>query len=41
MDLVQFRLNSKLLFLNCAIGDEGIIKPHYYKFERGRLVALR
>ena len=38
---IRFRLNSRLLILGGRLGEEEPSGTHYFKFEGGRLVALR
>jgi hypothetical protein len=38
---VAFRVTSRLVVFTGMLNEEGRNEPHYFKFERGKLVALR
>ncbi|MDF7813830.1 hypothetical protein [Hymenobacter sp. YC55] len=37
---IRFRLTSQLIIFQGLLGEEGSQGPHYYKFHKGRLIAL-
>ena len=37
---VDFRIDSRLVVFTGMLNEEGRNEPHYFKFERGKLVAL-
>ncbi|MBF9220734.1 hypothetical protein [Hymenobacter ruricola] len=38
---VDFRLNSRLVIMTGMLNEAGRNAPHFFKFERGKLVAIR
>jgi hypothetical protein len=38
---IEFHLSSRLFILDGSVGGDEQYRPHYFKFEQGRLVALR